>query len=438
MKLFSPLVAATVICFWSYADAGSHRKEGASMPPAYTSTPDVSDFEPRVKSGQTGRHGNGAHQPRKTSKTVGGCGYQFIAPGTSLVFTSQRYPGFYPNKVNCVWDFQTTQGSTLRLQCSPFKLQGSRRCRKDFLQVTTLGFRRRFCGKKRAFVVSRNTRRIVTRFRTNGRGSSRGFSCSISASGTPAPPIECDCGSVNRVTRIVGGVETEVNEYPWMVTLRYSGSMSHFCGASVLASGWVLTAAHCTEGMGASDLVVVVGDHDVTADDETNAQVFNVAQIVNHPMYDDNTLENDIALLRLASQIQFPEDNAVGRVCLPEAGRAYDSVTATVSGWGAVLEDGAASPVLLEVSVPTMSNAVCNGFMGGAVTANMLCAGVPEGGLDSCQGDSGGPLVTEEDGKAKQIGVVSWGYGCAQPNSPGVYARVTAYLTWISSYVTEC
>ncbi|XP_047493192.1 trypsin-1-like [Penaeus chinensis] len=323
----------------------------------------------------------------------------------------------------------TSPGSTLQLQCSSFQLQGSRRCRKDFLQVTTLGFSRRFCGKKSSFVVSRNSRRIITRFRTNARGSSRGFSCSVSAS---------ECGVVNRVTRIVGGVETEVNEYPWMVSLRYSDSMEHICGASVLAGGWVLTAAHCTEFLSASDLVVVVGDHDVTANDETSAQAFNVAQIVNHPMYDDDTLDNDVALLRLASQIQFPEDNTVGRVCLPEAGQTYDSVTATVSGWGTVAEDGADSPVLLEVSVPTLSNAECNVFLGGEVTANMLCAGVPEGGRDSCQGDSGGPLVTEEGGEVKQIGVVSWGFGCGQPNSPGVYARVTSYLSWISSYVTEC
>lgn len=329
-------------------------------------------------------------------------------------------------------------GSSLTLQCAPFKLKNSRQCRADFLQVTTLGLRRRFCGKRNRLFVSRNTNRILARFRSNARGSSRGFSCSISASGPPTPPIECECGVANRVTRIVGGAETEVSEYPWMVSLKYSADMDHHCGASVLASGWVLTAAHCTEGLDASDLVVVVGEHDLSSSSETEAEVFNIAEIVNHPMYDDQTLANDIALLRLSSQIQFPEDNAVGRVCFPEGGQLYGGVTATVAGWGAVEEGGDGSPVLLEVSVPTLTNAECNDLMDGEITGGMLCAGVPEGGLDSCQGDSGGPLVTEEDGKMKQIGVVSWGIGCARPNSPGVYARVTNYLSWINAYVKEC
>ena len=87
------------------------------------------------------------------------------------------------------------------------------------------------------------------------------------------------------------------------------------------------------------------------------------------------------------------------------------------------------------VEVPLVTNAQCfqnyNGYIG--ITSSMICAGYPEGGKDSCQGDSGGPLICNEGGKAVLTGVVSVGLGCAAPNFPGIYARVTAVLNWIEN-----
>ncbi|XP_037804514.1 transmembrane protease serine 9-like isoform X2 [Penaeus monodon] len=252
----------------------------------------------------------------------------------------------------------------------------------------------------------------------------------------PTSPSDCpECGLVNRATRIVGGFETEVNEYPWMVSLVNGAQLYHFCGGSIISDEWVVTAAHCAVGMSNSDWVLY-GDHNLYITSDAAAMATNIAEIKIHPDYNSNTYDNDIALLKLANAIEFPDDNRIAPVCLPTAGEMYANVDATITGWGAQEQGGSTSAVLYEVTVPTMTNAACDTMYSGQITANMICAGVPEGGKDSCQGDSGGPMIVEENGKWKLVGVVSWGYGCAQPNSPGVYARVTQYLNWISESTT--
>ena len=95
---------------------------------------------------------------------------------------------------------------------------------------------------------------------------------------------------------------------------------------------------------------------------------------------------------------------------------------------------GSATNDLQYVRVPAITNGECNSAYGGSITDTMLCAGYPNvGGKDACQGDSGGPFVCNDNGNAVIAGVVSWGIGCALPNYPGVYARVTPVLSWIQS-----
>ncbi|CAL4202489.1 unnamed protein product, partial [Meganyctiphanes norvegica] len=249
------------------------------------------------------------------------------------------------------------------------------------------------------------------------------------------------CGRVNRGTRIVGGVDTEVNEYPWMVALAWSSSYSSaFCGGSIIHEEYVLTAAHCAAVMSGSE-VVVVGEHQWSTSGESNIrETVNIAQIISNPNYNSNTMENDVALLKLSQPLTFGSDNKVAPICPPEAGNLYTNIDALVTGWGTTESGGDVSDTLLEVTVPTMPNSNCQGnyavYGSDEITDDMICAGLPEGGKDSCQGDSGGPMITQDSSFYRQIGVVSWGYGCAYPGLPGVYARVTSQLSWISSQMS--
>ncbi|XP_063602924.1 trypsin-1-like [Penaeus indicus] len=371
------------------------------------------------------------------------CGSHYVAPETSLGFQSENYPEDYPGRAKCTWDFTTDEGATLDLYCDDFSLQNSRGCKKDFFQVTDFAsFNDKYCGTGDELSISGQSSSLQVFFKTNRRTSSRGFCCAVTASAvtvpqTPAPPPtaapgECSCGRVNRRTRIVGGTETEVNEYPWMAGLISNGNF--ICGGAVIADEWVLTAAHCAVIMDNND-AVFLGDHDYSIASEANAYAIRVSQIVIHPRYNRNTLENDIALLKLSSKITWPSDNTVAPVCLPAAGESFSDVSAIVTGWGAQSESGGYLPQLYEVTVSTLTNEECNARYDGGILDGMICAG--EGGKDSCQGDSGGPMIYNDNGPYVEIGIVSWGIGCARPNYPGVYVRVNNYLTWIDSYISS-
>ncbi|XP_064089876.1 trypsin-1-like [Macrobrachium nipponense] len=309
----------------------------------------------------------------------------------------------------------------------------------------------RYCGRVSALKQTSTSNQLTVTFKATRIGN-KGFHCTVTASDpnaptppppTPPPSSSCRCGVVNRNAKIVGGVVTEMYEYPWQTAITSIASNQPFCGASIIASQWILTASHCVYGTTASSIKIVVGEYDWSKPDETNETSYTVEKIYTHPDYSPVTVNNDVALLKLSQPIVFSSDNKVAPVCLPPPDLLYENVNATVTGWGTLSSGGPQPTMLYEAVVPTMTNAKCNTLLNNQVTANMICAGIDAGGVDTCQGDSGGPMVTgSQSGTYMElIGVVSWGYGCAEPNKPGVYARVNKFLTWINSTIgaaTKC
>ena len=234
---------------------------------------------------------------------------------------------------------------------------------------------------------------------------------------------------------IVGG--TQVNpacpdcKYEFMVSLQSGGWWGgHFCGGSLVREDWVVTAAHCVQGESASSIDVVIGLHNVNG--TTGNRTVGVEQIIIHPQYSGNSLNNDYALLLLDEPIT---DFEPIKLCT-DTNHDEEPVMSTTMGWGATSSGGSSSNFLLEVDVPIDDS--CGNYSNSEITNNMVCAGDSNGGEDSCQGDSGGPLImTNSDGDYELIGIVSWGYGCAEPNYPGVYSKIHSRLNWFFQYIGE-
>lgn len=247
-------------------------------------------------------------------------------------------------------------------------------------------------------------------------------------------------------TRIVGGTQSGFSDWQWIVALSKSSSTANddlfqnqFCGGSLINESWVLTAAHCVvddfgDPISTTGVHAFVGEYDLK---NSTGEYRAVDLVIVHPDYNSFTTDNDIALLRLSTPSNVtPVALIDSSVAATLETLVDDTVTDfTVIGWGSLTEDQSnpAYPSILEdVDLPYISNSVCNSSaLSGQVTDNMICAGFPNGGFDSCQGDSGGPLVFSDGGQLS--GIVSWGIGCAQANSYGVYTRLNNYIAWIDS-----
>lgn len=230
-------------------------------------------------------------------------------------------------------------------------------------------------------------------------------------------------------TEIVGGVPADPGEYPYQVAVvRHGvvdGYQALFCGGSLISPDTVLTAAHCMEGETPSAIDVRSGITDL-ADPQGHRS--GVRQIRVHPGYDPATTDNDVAILQLEHSL--PEA-PVAVAQTSQAALWAPGTTATITGWGDTTGNSRYRTELREAEVPVVADEDCAAAYGSDfVAGHMFCAGVLDlGGFDTCQGDSGGPIVVDNAGSPLQIGVTSFGEGCALPDFPGVYTRLDTYFT---------
>uniref|UniRef100_A0A8D1ASV7 Enteropeptidase n=1 Tax=Sus scrofa TaxID=9823 RepID=A0A8D1ASV7_PIG len=235
--------------------------------------------------------------------------------------------------------------------------------------------------------------------------------------------------------KIVGGNDSREGAWPWVVALYYNGQL--LCGASLVSRDWLVSAAHCVYGrnLEPSKWKAILGLH--MTSNLTSPQIVTrlIDEIVINPHYNRRRKDSDIAMMHLEFKVNYTD--YIQPICLPEENQVFPpGRICSIAGWGKVIYQGSPADILQEADVPLLSNEKCQQQMPEYnITENMMCAGYEEGGIDSCQGDSGGPLMCLENNRWLLAGVTSFGYQCALPNRPGVYARVPKFTEWIQSFL---
>jgi len=227
--------------------------------------------------------------------------------------------------------------------------------------------------------------------------------------------------------RIVGGHEAGENEWPWQVALFIDDAW--FCGGSLITDEYVMTAAHCADGASYFNILGYSEPHRVEI---TSYEGFT------HPDWDPNTLENDIALVRLPEKIEF--NDYIRPACLPpseDENNGYVGELTTPVGWGKNSDNaGGITPTLQMVSdLPVIDNPTCNSVYG-IIYDGIMCIDSSDG-KGVCNGDSGGSLNMRqegEDNKWTQVGVASFvsSNGC-ESGDPHGFTRVAYFGQWIES-----
>ena len=258
-----------------------------------------------------------------------------------------------------------------------------------------------------------------------------------------------DVNEAPEVGYIVGGTQSTANAWPFMVSLvsttatnNYTGQ---FCGGSLIAPTWVITAAHCVTNVvgstinlvGSDKLKIITGTNDLL---EPPAESIAVKQIIHHPSYNPTAIDYDLALIELST----PSSQEPIKIYRGPIGQENSfSSNSTTIGWGkADKPDGSAffPSSLREITMPMVSEATCAAYLDSTnkITKQMICAGYGDlkpltGG---CGGDSGGPMVNLKSANQYQLlGVVSWGPNCQKFGGYTVHARISSMLDFIFQHI---
>ncbi|TQV87751.1 pre-peptidase C-terminal domain-containing protein [Aliikangiella coralliicola] len=245
--------------------------------------------------------------------------------------------------------------------------------------------------------------------------------------GINAETLSASSGLSDVEMNIVNGTETTPGSRSYQAMLVKNGQQ--WCGGTLIADSWVLTAAHCLDNSSAGSWTVRLGSHTVNS-----GTSHNVSQMVVHPNWQGSggiQYGYDIALLKLSS----PAASNLTRALLPT--QAIQNAIAgvgdnvTVSGWGRTYNGGPSSNVLLEVDLPVLSTQQCKQQLDNAINDSVICGGGPNG-KSACNGDSGGPFVARQNGIAYSFGTVSWGKACSGATA---FTRTLSYVDWINDKI---
>ncbi|XP_048114261.1 chymotrypsin-like elastase family member 2A [Alosa alosa] len=254
------------------------------------------------------------------------------------------------------------------------------------------------------------------------------FALFASAYGCGRPAIEPE------LTRVVNGVDAKPHSWPWQISLQYErNGFRHTCGGSLVASNWVMTAAHCIS----EDLTyrVVVGKHNLQQA-EDSAKAIVPSKIIVHRHYNPVLIAtgNDIAMIKLSEHVQMSDE--VQLACLPAPGTILPhNYPCYITGWGRLSTGGPTSESLQQAPMPVVEYDVCrrNDWWGVSIRRSMICAG-GDGVVGGCNGDSGGPLNCKNaDGVWEVHGIASFvsAKGCNYIQKPTVFTRVSDFNEWI-------
>jgi secreted trypsin-like serine protease len=239
---------------------------------------------------------------------------------------------------------------------------------------------------------------------------------------TPAPVEKSTGLTTNQESRVIGGADAEINNYPYVASVRIDGVT--VCAATLIAPQYLVTTAHCIK----TDDFSMVASFDTEYSVGNGGDVVKIVEGYKHPKYNKKKHLYDVGLFKLEKPMKLKI------AALPAADGSDEKIgaVATVLGWGQTEEKGANSLTLQQADLPIISNAKCGKFPSykEQLTEGVLCAGTGKG-KGSCRGDAGGPLIANN----AVVGFVSWTEGkCGEV--PGVYTRVSYVLDYIDSIVT--
>lgn len=246
--------------------------------------------------------------------------------------------------------------------------------------------------------------------------------------------VLCRYADDDPFNRIIKGTDAQLGEFPWQASFRKYGV--HTCGAIVIGSEWALTAAHCTEKWNTVEMQIITGRLS-KKNVEPTEQIANVEAYFQHENFSKDTFANDISLLKLEHPLDLstPYTKAAE---LPTTQNQESHGYCNITGWGYITPDGGYPELLQKISIPVLSNEICQRqYRHKIIEDHMICAW--SSGQDACEGDSGGPMIcaNAEDSSNYLAGITSWGIGCASSRYPGVYTRVSYFLDWIENIIAS-